>query len=281
MHLLRDAPLIFRKYGKTPYKVAVIHGGPGARGEMAPVAKELSKICGLLEPLQTATTIKGQTKELHSVLRKYATLPVILIGHSWGAWLSFIFTAQYPRMVKKLILVSSGPFQEKYVSSIMKTRLARLNSKQKRELEIYLKLINNQLIDKNLLQGLVKQTKHGLEFTKFGQLISATDSYQPMKTKTVVDFRLDIMQKVWRQAELMRRTGQLLNPAKNIRCPVLATHGNYDPHPAQGVKMPLSRTLKDFKFILLKHCGHTPWLERQAHNDFYKILKNEISFSLD
>jgi len=32
-----------RKYGNRPYEVALVHGGPGAAGEMAPVAKELSK----------------------------------------------------------------------------------------------------------------------------------------------------------------------------------------------------------------------------------------------
>ncbi len=46
-----------RKYGEAPFKVAVIHGGPGAPGEMAPVARELSSVSGVLEPLQTATTI--------------------------------------------------------------------------------------------------------------------------------------------------------------------------------------------------------------------------------
>jgi len=47
-----------RKYGKAPFKVAVVHGGPGAAGEMAPVARELVFICGVLEPLQTASSLK-------------------------------------------------------------------------------------------------------------------------------------------------------------------------------------------------------------------------------
>ncbi len=42
-----------RKYGNPPFSVAVIHGGPGAPGEMAPVARELSSRWGVLEPLQT------------------------------------------------------------------------------------------------------------------------------------------------------------------------------------------------------------------------------------
>ncbi len=53
-----------RKYGKAPFAIVVVHGGPGARGEMAPVARELSTHGGVLEPLQTATSVEGQVEEL-------------------------------------------------------------------------------------------------------------------------------------------------------------------------------------------------------------------------
>jgi hypothetical protein len=52
-----------RKYGKAPYKIAVIHGGPGAGGEMAPIARELASDWGVLEPFQTATSLEGQIEE--------------------------------------------------------------------------------------------------------------------------------------------------------------------------------------------------------------------------
>jgi hypothetical protein len=46
-----------RKYGTSPFKLAVFHGGPGAPGEMAPVARELSSLGGILEPLHTERTL--------------------------------------------------------------------------------------------------------------------------------------------------------------------------------------------------------------------------------
>jgi translation elongation factor EF-4 len=55
-----------RKYGSAPYRVAVVHGGPGAPGSVAAVARELAKGCGILEPLQTATTVAGQVDELRA-----------------------------------------------------------------------------------------------------------------------------------------------------------------------------------------------------------------------
>ena len=57
---------------------------------------------------------------------------------------------------------------------------------------------------------------------------------------------------------------------------VVAIHGDFDPHSGQGVKQPLSKIIKDFRFILIKNCGHHPWLERQAQNKFYDVLRKEL-----
>ena len=103
-----------RKYGKSPFGIAVIHGGPGAPGCMAPVARELCQKWGVLEPLQTATSLEGQVQELKDVLEEHGDLPVTLIGSLWGAMLSFIFSARYPACTKKVILIGSGAFEEKY-----------------------------------------------------------------------------------------------------------------------------------------------------------------------
>ena len=74
----------------------------------------------------------------------------------------------------------------------------------------------------------------------------------------------------------MRLDGSLLNFAENIQSPVLALHGDYDPHPIAGVREPLSSKLSDFRIIEIEHCGHKPWIERQAKDNFYEILKEEL-----
>jgi len=63
----------------------------------------------------------------------------------------------------------------------------------------------------------------------------------------------------------------------SIRCPVTAIHGDYDLHPSEGVRIPLSSRLKDFRFYLLKNCGHYPWLERNTKAKFFEILKEELT----
>jgi pimeloyl-ACP methyl ester carboxylesterase len=257
-----------RKYGSKPFNAAVIHGGPGAPGEMAPVARELSSVTGVLEPLQTATTLEGQVQELKSVLEKNGDLPVTLIGFSWGAMLSFIFTAHNPSFLRKLILIGSGPYEEKYAVDIAKTRLSRL-SKEEREEAI------------SLMANLGDPTTEGQNtlMARLGKLISKADSYNPLPHDSeILECQYDIYQSVWEQARALRSSGKLLELGKTIRCPVVAIHGDYDPHPADGIKDPLSRILKDFRFILLEKCGHRPWIERSARDIFYDILRKEVTF---
>ncbi|MDH4211889.1 MAG: alpha/beta hydrolase [candidate division WOR-3 bacterium] len=254
-----------RRYGVKPYRVAVIHGGPGAPGEMAPLARELAPTMGVIEPFQTADTVEKQVEELKTILERNADIPVTLVGYSWGAWLGFIVAARYPSVVRRLILVSSGPFEETYSRGIMKARLDRLGDEEKREV---LSLIES--FDDSGSGNMNKKME------RFGQLISKADSYDPLPhPDEIIEVRFHIFQCVWKDAEELRRSGALLRLGKNIQCPVVAIHGTYDPHPAEGVQKPLSRVLKDFRFVLLQNCGHTPWLERQAKAKFYEVLKGE------
>src|SRR5512139_1613424 len=139
-----------RKWGHGPYSLAVIHGGPGAPGEMAPVARELSAVKGVLEPLQTATTLDGQVQELRSVLEEDALAPVTLVGFSWGAFLSFMTAARYPSLVAKLILVSGPPFEESYARSITRTRLDRMGPAERKEtMALILKMDDPAATDKD------------------------------------------------------------------------------------------------------------------------------------
>ena len=262
----------FRQYGSDPFRVAVIHGGPGAAGEVAPIARKLGETRGVLEPIQTAKTLDGQVEELRLVVEQIATTPVTFIGHSWGAWLSYIVTAKYPELVRKLILVGSGPFEEKYVHLIAENRLRRLSQEEQEE---YLYIVDT-------LNTSETPGSH-VFLSRLGELTRRTDAYDPIdipEDTTDLDFVAnpgEIYQNVWPEAARLRRTGELLRLSANITCPVVAIHGDCDPHPAQGVQEPLAANLKDFRVIILEQCGHDPWRERQAMATFYAILEHELS----
>jgi pimeloyl-ACP methyl ester carboxylesterase len=255
-----------RRYGGGPFHVAVIHGGPGAPGEMAPVARELSSLMGVLEPLQTKTTLEGQVREMKAVLEKNAALPVTLVGFSWGALLSFIFAARYPSFVRKLILVSSASYEEKYALNITQTRLSRLSETEREQALLLMQDLNDPSVaDRNT------------PMARLGKLLSKADSHDSLPhDDEILECQYDVFQGVWEQASELRSSGKLLKLGKKIKCPVVAIHGDYDAHPAAGVKEPLSRVLKDFRFMMLEKCGHRPWLERSARERFYNILKEEV-----
>jgi len=255
-----------RTYGKSPYDVAVIHGGPGAAGEMAPVARQLASGRGVLEPLQTAASLEGQIEELRTVLEENGDLPVTLIGFSWGAWLSFMFAANYPATVRKLILIASGPYEEKYVAAIQEARWKRLSKKERTEVKSLMEVLDSPAAE-----------DRSTALARLGALFSKVDAHDPiMYESEAIDYQADIFQSVWKDAARLRRSGELLELGKRIKCPVVAIHGDYDPHPAEGVRKPLSAILKSFRFILLENCGHKPWIERQARDKFYRIIEEEL-----
>lgn len=255
-----------RIYGEPPIDVVVIHGGPGAAGEMASVAAEIARRRGVLEPLQTAATLGGQVAELKSVLEEHARLPVFLIGFSWGAWLSLILAARHPSLVKKVVLVGCGPLEAEYAEGIEATRVSRLSEEERLEFKAVMEVIENPV-----------SPDRGAALARMGDIFSKADAYDSVPEEHGdVDFRPDIFEAVWKEGAALRRSGELLALASQIVCPVVAVHGDYDPHPAAGVERPLSAALNDFRFVLLKNCGHKPWVERQARDEFYRVLMKEI-----
>jgi pimeloyl-ACP methyl ester carboxylesterase len=239
---------------------------------MAPVARVLAPFFGILEPLQTQTTLKAQVRELSTILDSAADPPVILAGFSWGAWLSYILTAGYPGLVKKLILIGSGPFEPHYVQQIQAARLSRLSDDEQAE---YTAILG--LLDDPDAAGKARM------FARLGQLATKADHYDPGQDNNLEGDIPDrgeqgnIYHEVLREAQEMRKSGALLALADHIHCPVVAIHGNYDPHPAAGVFEPLLPRLQDFRFITLDRCGHKPWIERQARDRFYEILRAELN----
>ncbi|MBN1679238.1 MAG: alpha/beta hydrolase [Anaerolineae bacterium] len=256
-----------RIHGPAPYRVAVIHGGPGAPGSMAPVARELARKRGVLELLQTADSLDGQVEELRTVIETYGDQPLTLIGWSWGAMLSFVTAAHHPALVNKLILVGCGGFEAQHGAQVMETRLSRLSTDEKSEMDALYKTLDDPGVDDK-----------NKALARLGALFKdRTDTYSPLTLdaeSTRVQY--NIHQRVWRDAEQLRANGALLQLGTHIQCPVVAIHGDYDPHPADGVREPLARVLSDFRFIMLKNCGHYPWNETEARDSFFEVLEHEL-----
>jgi len=114
-------------------------------------------------------------------------------------------------------------------------------------------------------------------FKKFGKMIEKADSYDPLSHDSdVIEYQYEMLDSVWPDATELRASGKLLALGKKIQCPVVAIHGDHDPHPRNGIEVPLSRVLTEFRFILLENCGHYPWYEKHAKEKFYSVLRQDI-----
>jgi pimeloyl-ACP methyl ester carboxylesterase len=133
-------------------------------------------------------------------------------------------------------------------------------------------------LQEQLRNPAVESAAKNAALARLGQMFTEnTDTFNPITFDTeVIEVRYDIHERVWSAAAALRRSGRLLDLGHDIQCPVLAIHGDYDPHPADEIRKPLSDVIKDFRFILLKHCGHYPWLERDARDKFFDVIREEI-----
>jgi pimeloyl-ACP methyl ester carboxylesterase len=236
---------------------------------MAPVARRLSRDHGVLEPLQTARSVAGQIEELRDALSRRCQTQAVLIGYSWGAWLSLLLAACYPELCGKLILVSTPPLIETSAAQLRTSRLDRLDDAEKAEYAAAIAA---------LADPMVPDSDQWLE--RLGRLAAKADAYAPVdRTDAPGGIRVsaEIYRAVWQEASEMRRSGELLRRARMVRCPVVAIHGDADSSPAAGVAEPLSAALEEFRFTVLDRCGHTPWLERYATDEFYSTLLAEIA----
>jgi len=258
-----------RLHGEPPYAVAVIHGGPGALGSAAPIAAGLSSHHGVIEPMQTQSSVSELVEELRIQLDEHASAPVVLIGHSWGAMLSHVFAARHSDMVCKVIMVGSGCYESRFTRWITDTRLRRLSKTDRAEAL-------------SLIESLAEPDGPNMcrMVARLGELFASADAYDAIASDEADEHPsfcdANLHAAVWADAKRMRDSGELLAMGRGIGCPVVAIHGDYDPHPVEGVRDPLTGVIEDFRFVLLRKCGHEPWKERHARERFFGILLDEI-----
>src|SRR5262249_10296918 len=155
------------------------------------------------------TSAAGQVAELRTALEQHAALPVTLVGYSWGAWLSFMLAAHHPALVRKLVLVSSGPFEDKYVAARQEARASRLTLAERADFDRTLAALHDPAAgDKAAL------------LARLGALCAKTDDYDPLEAEPVEGDALalqgDLYQGVWEEAAALRKSGRLLELAHRI-----------------------------------------------------------------
>lgn len=248
-----------RLYGKAPYKIVLVHGGPGAIGSLKGFAQELNTLSqiGIVEAIQSKYSISELIDELYRQISDNCSEKVSLIGHSWGAWLIALFAEKYPELVERIILVGSGPLENKYVAEISARRFENLSEEDSK---IFKRLINNQATDEDM--------------ARIPKILEKSDNYclenTDMHRADKADSQMHNI--IWEEAAKLRTNGKLLASFKRINNKIVLIQGETDPHPARGIIIPLQENGVECETYILEKCGHSPFMEKYAKENFYKIL---------
>ncbi|MCM1231137.1 MAG: alpha/beta hydrolase [Muribaculum sp.] len=255
-----------RLYGSMPYQVVLVHGGPGAIGSLKGFAQELNELSqiGVVEAIQSKYSIAELIEELYDQIRENCDGKISLVGHSWGAWLVALFAEKHPELIERIILIGSGPLEDKYVSDIGARRFQNLSEEDG---AIFQRLIDKQATDEDMekIPKVFEQSDNYCLVDKDKHKADKTDS--------------EMHNKVWSEAARLRTSGELLTSFKKIKSDIFLIQGNHDPHPAKGVTIPLQENDVSCEAYILDKCGHSPFMEKYAKEEFYRILIQIITSS--
>ena len=148
-----------------------------------------------------------------------------------------------------MIVIGTTPFDEKYQDEITRDRLVRLNEEERSEFFS----LADAILDTD-------KEDRSASMARFFRLITRSESYAFLShPDDVLEYQSDINISIGREWRRLLDSSELLKIIPDIKCPVVAIHGEYDVNPAEAVREQFSQVIKDFKFILLEKCGHSPW----------------------
>jgi pimeloyl-ACP methyl ester carboxylesterase len=87
-----------------------------------------------------------------------------------------------------------------------------------------------------------------------------------------VNFDEEAFRQTWADVISLQQQGVQPAEFENIGVPVVMIHGDEDPHPGKLIYDSLFPFIKNLQYFGLPCCGHKPWIEQYAKDDFYKLL---------
>jgi pimeloyl-ACP methyl ester carboxylesterase len=244
--------------------VLVIHGGPGACGSMATIARSLADSFRVLEPFQSSgsSTVAAHVADLHEVATAYSSSTPALVGHSWGAMLSLAYAAAHPDSPGPIVIICSGTFD------LAAREQFRINLSERKKDEGARQRYERalQIPDPNdRFHELGKQTLelYSYDLTTTDQEVDGSEPGAGAET--------------WE--DMVRLQNEGIYPAAfgAIKSPVLMLHGASDPHPGQMIRASLEPYIPQLEYREWDRCGHYPWLERATRDEFFSVLRNWLA----
>ena len=262
----REGLIEVRRYGGNGPRVALLHGGPGAPGEMAPLARELADEFAVLEPRQRRSgglplTVARHVADLAAVLPEGAAL----VGWSWGAMLALSFAAAHPGRARSLALVGCGTYDAASREVYQRALGARLGEEERRRVDGM----------RRELAAASGGEEGDRLLAELGGLLGRAQAFDPLPEEEGASSRVDSRGHAETWADVLRLQADGIEPAAfaAVTCPALMLHGDDDPHPGPETFHLLRKHIRQLQYVGLARCGHKPWMERCAREPFLAALR--------
>ncbi len=252
-----------REYGAKGPCVVLVHGGPGAGGYLAPLARTLADSFRVLEPLQRGSgsvplTVATHVADLEQLVQERCEGTAAVVGHSWGAMLALAHAAEYPHSARAIALIGCGTFDLESRDHMATTLTQRMGPELGRRVA--------------RLAWDVPDPDQRLR--RFAELTLPAHSYDIAVAELPVDdCDARAHEETWNDALRLQREGHHPSAFAAIQAPVVMLHGADDPHPGRLIEASLRPHLPQLEYREWERCGHYPWLERAVRDDFVQVLR--------
>jgi proline iminopeptidase len=259
--------------------IVMVHGGPGFNYlYFLPQFKELAKhyklifydqrVCGKSsEDLDSSSiTIENFVNDLEGIRRLFGLKKMILFGHSWGGFLAMKYAIKYPKNLKSLILSNPTPANSRLRDQTytqIGPRTTQKDIAEKKEITS-----TKKFVDKDP-ETMVKYFKN-----LFGPAFYNRKYIDSLNLKFPPDYkkRNNLLNYLFKDPSFIKY--DLTKELYKIKCPTLIVTGDYDIMVPESNQI-IHRTIVNSKLVILKHCGHFPFVEDKK--EYFAVLENFLA----
>ena len=214
------------------------------------------------EPL----TVARHVADLHDLVeeRSDGDRPA-LVGESWGAMLALAYAAAHPASVGPIVLIGCGTFDTKSRERMHAILEQRTDDDLRRRLD----RLTREHPDP------AERIKKQAELTRKLYLLDPVARSDDEENIDPFDARA--YSETWEDMLRLQEKGVYPAAFSAIESPVLMLHGAYDPHPGEMIRASLQPYLPQLEYREWELCGHSPWLEKFVHEEFFAVLREWLS----
>ncbi|MCG8607380.1 alpha/beta fold hydrolase [bacterium] len=257
--------------------IVVLHGGPGLdHSYFLPQMSELTKthkliffdqrLCGRSsgDVDSSAISMDHFVEDLEGIRKDFGLEEMNLMAHSWGGVLAMFYARKYANNLRSLMLVNTGPasleFQQQ--STLLRaTRFTPEDSLARAE------IMQSEAFKQRTPTALAELFRISFRAVFYDRSLADSLTLELQPTFAANNAKLRYLFKDLASYDLH-------SDLAKIKCPTLIVHGDSDAIAIEALDK-IRENISGSKFILLKNCGHFPFIE--SPDEFFAQIRSFLA----